>query len=79
MSPYTLICEYAGETYIAQLNATSPKNAIMAWLGARGSRKCMPKEARLRFKENLDNDPLWPSLGAEMFGATAHLPGEDSY
>jgi hypothetical protein len=28
---YTLICEYDGGTYIAQMSASSPKNAVLSW------------------------------------------------
>src|ERR1700687_408654 len=54
---YTLICEYDGGNYIAQVNASSPKNAILSRLGDRYSPKCIPKAARLRIKEELDDDP----------------------
>ena len=31
---YTVICEYGGGTYIAQLRATSPRTAVSRWLDA---------------------------------------------
>ena len=64
LSLYTLICEYDGGTYIAQMSASSPKNAVLSWLGARGSWKCIPKAVRLLIKEGLDNDPPVAISGA---------------
>src|SRR5579864_895530 len=64
MTPlYTLICEYAGGTYIAQLNASSPKNAILSWLDTRASRRYIPKEVRLRMKDGLGDAPPVPISG----------------
>ena len=56
MDLYTLICEYDGGTYIAQMSASSPKNAVLSWLGARGSWKCIPKVVRHQIKAGLDHD-----------------------
>ena len=53
---YTIICEYAGGTYISQVNASSPENAVWSWLGTRASKKVIPKEPRERIKEGLDDD-----------------------
>jgi len=54
---YTHICEYDGGTYIAQMRASSPTNAVLSWLGSRGSWKSIPKAVRLQIKEDLVVNP----------------------
>jgi hypothetical protein len=54
---YTLICEYRSGTYIAQVGANSPHDAVLAWLKLRSVHKYIPTEARSLIKANLKDDP----------------------
>src|SRR6266849_4754876 len=54
---YPLICEFAGGTYIAQLTAGSPRDAVTLWLGSSSARKYIPKESRVQLKKDLEDDP----------------------
>ena len=57
---FTIICEYDGGTYIAQANASSPKDAVSTWLGTRGLAKHIPKTVQLAIKEALNEEPPVP-------------------
>jgi predicted neuraminidase len=52
---YTIICEYLGGTYIAQVNANSPRDAVSCWLSTR-SAEYISGEARLALNANLTDD-----------------------
>jgi SH3-like domain-containing protein len=52
---YTLICDYRGGTYIAQLSANSPQGAVLFWLKTGHARKYVPKEARSRIAAEVKN------------------------
>ena len=64
---YTLICEYGGGTYIAQVNASSPKKAILSWLDGLGSRRTRDYES----KKGWMMIRSWPSAIVGMCGALA--------
>jgi len=53
---YTLICEYANGTYVAQASARSPKSAILSWLDARSARKQISEAVKLEIRHVLDAD-----------------------
>jgi hypothetical protein len=56
---YTLICEYLGGTYIAQVRSNSPGEAVSSWLGAHSARQYIPHAARSAVKASLaDNSPV---------------------
>ena len=74
---YTLICEFAGGTYIAQLTAGSPRDAVTLWLGSSSARKYIPKESRVQLKKDLKDDPPVHIMSAGMFGAAALLQSVD--
>jgi predicted neuraminidase len=53
---YTLICEYLGGTYIVQVHASSPADAVLSWLNTRSVQKYIPDEARLAVRATLADD-----------------------
>jgi hypothetical protein len=53
---YTIICEYHGGTYIAQVSARSPGDAVSSWLNTRSAQEYIPDEALSAVRANLADD-----------------------
>ncbi|MGO8795683.1 MAG: hypothetical protein ACLQLC_12745 [Candidatus Sulfotelmatobacter sp.] len=60
---YTLICEYLGGTYIAQVSSNSPGEAVSSWLGTHSAQQHIPDTARLAVKATLADDSPVPLDG----------------
>jgi len=50
---YTIICEYDGGTYVAQVNANSPRAALLSWLEGKDIRDQIPTDVQKDVREEL--------------------------